>query len=58
LASTALWGAIVVASASSITGVPLRATETAALGAVGVVICGVGCFAPELMHAVHHAAPR
>lgn len=48
--SAAFQVAIVVASASIVTGVPLLALGGAVLGVVGVVLSGLGFFAPELIH--------
>ncbi|MBK1661085.1 DUF4337 domain-containing protein [Paracraurococcus ruber] len=42
--------AIVLASASIITGVPLLALGGIALGVIGVALTGVGFFAPEAVH--------
>ncbi|MBP0446180.1 DUF4337 domain-containing protein [Roseomonas sp. SSH11] len=48
--SAAFQVAIVVASASIVTGVPLLAVGGAVLGLVGVALAGLGFFAPELIH--------
>ena len=48
--SAAFQVAIVVASASIVTGVPLLAVGGIVLGLIGVVLAGLGLFAPELVH--------
>ena len=48
--SAAFQVAIVIASASIVTGVPLLALGGAVLGAVGIAMAGLGFFAPELIH--------
>jgi hypothetical protein len=48
--SAAFQVAIVVASASIVTGVPLLALGGAILGVVGIALTGLGFFAPELIH--------
>lgn len=48
--SAAFQVAIVVASASIVTGVPLLAVGGIVLGVIGVVLSGLGLFAPELIH--------
>jgi hypothetical protein len=48
--SAAFQVAIVVASASIVTGVPLLALGGAALGLLGIALTGLGFFAPELIH--------
>jgi hypothetical protein len=48
--SAAFQVAIVVASASIVTGVPLLALGGAVLGIIGIVLSGLGFFAPELVH--------
>ncbi len=48
--SAAFQVAIVLASASIVTGVPLLALGGAALGVAGVVLSGIGFFAPEKVH--------
>jgi hypothetical protein len=50
LASAAVQIAIVLASASIITAMPLLAWIGGALGVVGVMFCGIGLIAPEAMH--------
>ncbi|MFT8246613.1 DUF4337 domain-containing protein [Roseomonas sp. BN140053] len=42
--------AIVIASASIVTGVPLLALGGAILGVIGIALAGLGFFAPELIH--------
>jgi hypothetical protein len=54
--SAAFQVAIVVASASIITGVPALAVGALALGIAGLALTGVGSFAPQLMG--HHEAPH
>ncbi|HEY8611956.1 MAG TPA: DUF4337 domain-containing protein [Roseomonas sp.] len=49
-ASAAFQVAIVVASASIVTGVPVLALGGVALGVLGIVLTGLGFFAPELVH--------
>lgn len=48
--SAAFQVAIVIASASIVTGVPLLALGGAVLGAIGIALAGLGFFAPELIH--------
>ncbi|MBI0534063.1 DUF4337 family protein [Roseomonas sp. KE2513] len=48
--SAAFQVAIVIASASIVTGVPLLALGGALLGVLGTVLAGLGFFAPELLH--------
>ena len=48
--SAAFQVAIVVASASIVTGVPLLAVGGIVLGVIGVLLSGLGLFAPELIH--------
>jgi len=48
--SAAFQVAIVLASASIITGVPLLALGAVALGVVGVALTGIGFLAPEAVH--------
>ncbi|WP_426958144.1 DUF4337 family protein [Muricoccus radiodurans] len=48
--SAAFQVAIVVASASIVTGVPLLAVGGALLGVIGLALSGLGFFAPELIH--------
>jgi hypothetical protein len=50
LASAAVQIAIVLASASIITTMPLLAWTAAALGLVGVAFCAIGFFAPNAVH--------
>ncbi len=50
LASAAVQIAIVLASASIITAMPLLAWIGGLLGVVGVVFCGIGFLAPEAVH--------
>jgi plasmid stabilization system protein ParE len=50
LASAAVQIAIVLASASIITAIPLLAWLAGALGAVGVVFCAIGLLAPTAVH--------
>jgi hypothetical protein len=50
LASAAVQIAIVLASASIITAMPLLAWIGGLLGVVGVVFCGIGFLAPESVH--------
>ncbi len=49
-ASAAFQVAIVLASASIITAVPLLALGSVGLGVIGVTLAGLGFFAPELVH--------
>jgi hypothetical protein len=56
--SAAFQVAIVVASASIITGVPVLAVGAIGLGVVGAVLTGIGYFAPDLLHEKHAAAPH
>ena len=48
--SAAFQVAIVVASASIVTGVPLLALGGALLGVIGIALAGLGFIAPELIH--------
>jgi hypothetical protein len=48
--SAAFQVAIVVASASIVTGVSLLAGGGVVLGVIGVALAGLGLFAPELIH--------
>jgi len=48
--SAAFQVAIVVASASIVTGVPLLAAGGVVLGVIGIALTGLGFFAPELIH--------
>ncbi|MCR0984184.1 DUF4337 domain-containing protein [Roseomonas populi] len=48
--SAAFQVAIVVASASIVTGVPLLALGGAILGVLGIALSGLGFFAPEMIH--------
>ena len=48
--SAAFQVAIVLASASIVTAVPLLAVGAGVLGAIGAVLTGLGFFAPELVH--------
>ena len=48
--SAAFQVAIVIASASIVTGVPLLAIGGALLGGLGIVLAGLGFLAPELIH--------
>lgn len=48
--SAAFQVAIVIASASIVTGVPLLALGGAILGVLGTALAGLGFFAPELLH--------
>lgn len=50
LASAAVQIAIVLASASIITAMPLLAWIGGALGVIGILFCGVGFFAPQAVH--------
>jgi hypothetical protein len=50
LASAAVQIAIVLASASIITAMPLLAWIGAALGVLGALFCGIGFLAPEAVH--------
>ncbi|WP_149537972.1 DUF4337 domain-containing protein [Siccirubricoccus phaeus] len=49
-ASAAFQVAIVMASSSIVTGVPVLAVLGGAVGLVGVALTGVGYFSPELLH--------
>jgi len=50
LASAAMQIAIVLASASIITAMPVLVWVAGALGLLGVVFCGIGVFAPTAVH--------
>ena len=50
LASAAVQIAIVLASASIITAMPILAWIAGLLGVLGVVFCGIGFLAPEAVH--------
>ena len=50
LASAAVQIAIVLASASIITAMPLLVWAAGALGLVGVIFCGIGFLAPQAVH--------
>jgi len=57
-ASAAFQVAIVIASASIITGVPMLAVGAIVVGVIGAVLGGIGYFDPALLHMAHHAAPH
>jgi hypothetical protein len=50
LASAAVQIAIVLASASIITSMPVLVWIAGALGVIGVVFCAIGFFAPMAVH--------
>ena len=50
MASASVQIAIVLASASIITGIAALIWGAAALGVVGVIFCGIGFFAPQAVH--------
>ena len=50
LSSAAVQIAIVLASASIVTAMALLAWIAGGLGVLGVVVCGIGLFAPEAVH--------